>query len=61
MIYAALYLTNYFLFSNPNLELVAAPALAPAEVAVDMSLMAEYQRDMDMATQQPLPEEDEDL
>ena len=30
------------MISNPTLEFVAAPALAPAEVAVDEKLMAEY-------------------
>lgn len=49
------------LTGNPNLELVAAPALAPPEVQVDEALMEEYRRDLDMAMAQPLPEEDEDL
>jgi GTP-binding nuclear protein Ran len=49
------------LTGNPNLELVAAPALAPPEVQVDEALMEEYKRDLDMAMAQPLPEEDEDL
>ena len=49
------------LTGNPNLELVASPALAPPEVTVDPTLMEEYKRDLDMAMQQPLPEEDEDL
>lgn len=49
------------LTGNANLELVASPALAPPEVVVDPALMEEYKRDMDMAMQQPLPEEDDDL
>ncbi len=49
------------LTGNPNLELVAAPALAPPEVQVDEALLEEYKRDLDMAMAQPLPEEDEDL
>jgi GTP-binding nuclear protein Ran len=32
--------------SNPTLEFVAAPALAPAEVEVDPSLMAQYAREL---------------
>lgn len=34
------------LSSNPNLNFVAAPALAPAEVAVDESLMEQYQLEL---------------
>lgn len=49
------------LTGNPNLELVASPALAPPEVTVDPAMMDEYKRELDMAMQQPLPEEDEDL
>lgn len=49
------------LTGNPNLDLVAAPALAPPEVQVDPELLEEYKRDLDMAMAQPLPEEDEDL
>ena len=33
-------------FSNPSLEFVAAPALAPAEVQVDAALMEVYQREL---------------
>lgn len=49
------------LTGNPNLELVAAPALAPPEVTVDPSLMDAYKQEMEMAAQQPLPEEDDEL
>lgn len=49
------------LTGHSDLQLVASPALAPPEVRVDASLMEEYKRDLDMAMQQPLPEEDEDL
>jgi GTP-binding nuclear protein Ran len=31
---------------NPSLEFVAAPALAPAEVAVDMALMEKYKQEL---------------
>lgn len=33
-------------FRNPTLEFVAAPALAPAEVAVDANLMAIYEAEL---------------
>jgi GTP-binding nuclear protein Ran len=33
-------------FSNPTLEFVAAPALAPAEVSVDPALMEQYNREL---------------
>jgi len=31
---------------NPGLEFVAAPALAPAEVAVDENLMKQYEAEL---------------
>ncbi|ORZ33352.1 P-loop containing nucleoside triphosphate hydrolase protein [Catenaria anguillulae PL171] len=37
------------LVGNQNLEFVAAPALAPPEVQVDQSLMAEYEKEMQAA------------
>ncbi|KAL0076926.1 GTP-binding nuclear protein GSP1/Ran [Phycomyces blakesleeanus] len=49
------------LVANSNLDFVAAPALAPAEVQVDATLMAQYQNEMEEAAAQPLPEEDDDL
>lgn len=33
-------------FSNPALDFVAAPALAPAEVTVDPALMEQYNREL---------------
>jgi hypothetical protein len=33
-------------FSNPALDFVAAPALAPAEVTVDPALMAQYTQEL---------------
>ena len=36
----------YHCFSNPALEFVAAPALAPAEVSVDPVLMEKYNREL---------------
>ena len=47
--------------SNPSLEFVAAPALAPAEVSVDPALMAQYEAELKHAETVPLPEEDDDL
>ncbi|KAI7872843.1 GTP-binding nuclear protein GSP1/Ran [Spinellus fusiger] len=49
------------LVANVNLDFVAAPALAPAEVQVDPNLMEQYQNEMNEAAAQPLPEEDDDL
>lgn len=49
------------LTGNPNLELVAAPALAPSEVAMDSTLIAEYNKELNEAAAMPLPEEDDDL
>ncbi|KAG6860627.1 GPI-anchored [Termitomyces sp. Mi166 len=49
------------LVGNPTLEFVAAPALAPAEVAVDANLMAIYEAELKKAEAVPLPEEDDDL
>jgi GTP-binding nuclear protein Ran len=36
----------HFSHSNPTLEFVAAPALAPAEVTVDPALMAQYEAEL---------------
>ncbi|KAJ3357464.1 GTP-binding nuclear protein spi1 [Allomyces macrogynus ATCC 38327] len=47
------------LCGNQNLEFVAAPALAPPEVQVDQSLVAQYQQEMEEAANMPLPEEDD--
>ncbi|EIE91915.1 hypothetical protein G6F46_001170 [Rhizopus delemar] len=49
------------LVGNPQLDFVAAPALAPPEVQVDENLMAQYNNEMAEAAAQPLPEEDDDL
>lgn len=51
----------FFRQRNANLEFVASPALAPPEVTVDPALMDQYKKELEMAAQQPLPEEDEDL
>jgi len=49
------------LVGNPTLDFVAAPALAPAEVAVDHDLMELYNKQLAQAEAVPLPEEDDDL
>ncbi|KAK5672965.1 GTP-binding nuclear protein gsp1/Ran [Batrachochytrium dendrobatidis] len=48
------------LIGNPNLDFVAAPALAPAEVHIDPEMLAQYEIDLKDAANQPLPAEDED-
>ena len=47
------------LVGNPQLEFVAAPALAPPEVQVNQELLDQYQREMTEAAAQPLPDEDD--
>ncbi|KAG0265073.1 GTP-binding nuclear protein gsp1/Ran [Mortierella polycephala] len=49
------------LAGHQDLEFVASPALAPAEVQVDVGLMAQYNEELSSAAQMPLPEEDDDL
>ncbi|KAH6634406.1 GTP-binding nuclear protein GSP1/Ran [Chaetomium sp. MPI-SDFR-AT-0129] len=44
---------------NQGLEFVAAPALAPAEVAVDQNLMKEYDAELLKAAAEPLPDDDD--
>ncbi|POW18989.1 hypothetical protein PSHT_05172 [Puccinia striiformis] len=47
------------LSGTTNLEFVAAPALAPPEVAVDANLMETYNRELEAAAAAPLPDEDD--
>ncbi|TPX70933.1 hypothetical protein SpCBS45565_g01425 [Spizellomyces sp. 'palustris'] len=50
------------LIGNPNLEFVAAPALAPPEVAIDAAQLAMYENELKEAAERPLPaEEDDDM
>ncbi|KAF9549514.1 GTP-binding nuclear protein gsp1/Ran [Mortierella hygrophila] len=49
------------LAGHQDLEFVASPALAPAEVQVDASLMQQYNDELNNAAAMPLPEEDDDL
>jgi len=46
------------LIGDPNLEFVAAPALAPPEVEIDPNLIIEYNRELADAAAQPLPDDD---
>ncbi|KAJ6157888.1 GTP-binding nuclear protein GSP1/Ran [Penicillium chermesinum] len=47
------------LVGNPQLEFVAAPALAPPEVTVDHEQIEKYRQEMEAAANQPLPDEDD--
>ncbi|KAF9131995.1 GTP-binding nuclear protein gsp1/Ran [Mortierella sp. 14UC] len=49
------------LAGHQDLEFVASPALAPAEVQVDSALMQQYNEELNNAAAMPLPEEDDDL
>jgi GTP-binding nuclear protein Ran len=49
------------LIGDPNLEFVAAPALAPPEVQVDEALLRQYEDELKNVAAQPLPEEDDDI
>ncbi|KAF9543080.1 GTP-binding nuclear protein gsp1/Ran [Mortierella hygrophila] len=49
------------LASQQNLEFVASPALVPAEVEIDATLMQQYTEELNQATAMPLPDEDDDL
>jgi GTP-binding nuclear protein Ran len=49
------------LAGNPQLDFVAAPALAPAEVPLNQELMDQYAMELKAAEAVPLPEEDDDL
>ena len=50
-----------FVISDPNLQFVESPALAPPEVQVDMTQMQQYEAELAQAQAVPLPDEDEDL
>ncbi|KAG0287030.1 GTP-binding nuclear protein gsp1/Ran [Linnemannia gamsii] len=49
------------LAGHQDLEFVASPALAPAEVQVDAALINQYNQELNEAAAMPLPEEDDDL
>lgn len=49
------------LTGDPNLELVAMPALKPPEVSMDPEMAAKYDRELADAQNTALPDEDEDF
>ena len=49
------------LIGNANVEFVSAPALAPPEVQIDPSMIANSEAELQAAMHQPLPEEDDDF
>jgi len=49
------------LANRPELHFTQAPALAPAEVAVDAALLEQYNNELEQAKSLPIPEEDEDF
>ncbi|KAG2157284.1 P-loop containing nucleoside triphosphate hydrolase protein [Suillus clintonianus] len=49
------------LVGNHSLDFVEAPALAPAEVAIDANLMNRYEARLKKAEAVPLPEDEDDL
>merc|ERR1712093_607574 len=49
------------LTNKADLALVESPALAPPEVALDMNQIKQYEQELSLAAQTPLPDEDEDL
>jgi len=50
------------LLNEPNLQFVESPALQPAEVPIDLTQMKQYEEEINLAKDTPLPDEsDEDL
>merc|ERR1712137_1086747 len=49
------------LADNPNLQLTASPALQPPEVQIDPQAIAQYNQELEAASRQPLPEDEDDL
>ncbi|KAL9638756.1 MAG: hypothetical protein Q9164_001346 [Protoblastenia rupestris] len=47
------------LVGNPSLEFVASPALAPPTLQVDEALLQQYNKEMEDAANQPLPDDDD--
>jgi len=48
------------LVGDPNLYLVEAPALQPAEIIMDPSYVKELEQERQIAEQAPLPDNDDD-
>ncbi|CAH8445308.1 unnamed protein product [Heterobilharzia americana] len=50
------------LVGDPNLEFVEMPAMEPPEIQIDPNLVRQYEQEIQMAADAPLPDEgDEDL
>jgi len=48
------------LVGKANLDFVESPALVPPESSVDLNLIADYEKEMEMAAANPLPDDDDD-
>lgn len=48
------------LVGKSTLDFVASPALVPPESSVDLGLIADYEKEMEMAASNPLPDDDDD-
>jgi len=48
------------LVNDQKLDFVEAPALAPPEIAIDHSLMQQWNQEMNTAAQTALPDDDGD-
>ncbi|KAK3300361.1 ras family-domain-containing protein [Chaetomium fimeti] len=49
------------LVGNASLDFVAAPALAPATAEVNAELQKQYEQELALAAQAPLPDDDDDI
>jgi GTP-binding nuclear protein Ran len=49
------------LIGDPNLEFVAAPAIAPPEIQMDPTWQVQIEKELKEAQETALPEDDEDL
>uniref|UniRef100_H3D6H9 GTP-binding nuclear protein Ran n=2 Tax=Tetraodon nigroviridis TaxID=99883 RepID=H3D6H9_TETNG len=49
------------LIGDPNLEFVEMPALAPPEVTMDPALAVQYEKELHVASQTALPDDEDDL
>ncbi|KAJ1974537.1 GTP-binding nuclear protein gsp1/Ran [Dimargaris verticillata] len=49
------------LVGDANLQFTAAPALQPPSAEIDPALMEQYQKELDLAAAQPLPDDDDDM
>ena len=47
------------LVGDPQLQFTEAPALAPPEVVIDAAQQAQYEKELEAAAHQPLPDDDD--